>query len=113
MPRMRTPAASRGAAGRRPRARGGRPTLGRLLEALELPGDLVLDVPRLTVVGALQLTVENHRGLVEYQPDRVSIAVAPGRIRVEGEDLEIGIVAAQEVTVLGRLRQITFLRDER
>ncbi|MBE3589598.1 MAG: sporulation protein YqfC [Firmicutes bacterium] len=85
--------------------------LGRLVDALELPSDLLIDVPRVTIIGALQVTVENHRGLAAYRPDEVSIAVAGGVVRITGAELEIGVVQAHEVTVTGRVAGVAFLAD--
>lgn len=95
----------------RRRPPGERRLLARLVDALELPSDLLIDVPRVTVVGGLQVTVENHRGLVSYQPEQVSIAVAGGIVRIAGEDLEIGVIQAHEVTVTGRIHDVTFAED--
>lgn len=82
----------------------------RLAEALDLPKDVVLDLPRVIAVGHLQVLVDNHRGLLEYSPVRVVIALASGRLAVTGEDLRIGTVSAEEVTVTGEIRAIEFLR---
>ncbi|MBX6351273.1 MAG: sporulation protein YqfC [Clostridia bacterium] len=84
--------------------------LARLYAALEIPGDLVLDLARVSVLGAAQALVENHRGLLEYRPEAVAIAVSGGTVRIEGEELEIGVVTPEEVTVVGRLRRIEFER---
>jgi sporulation protein YqfC len=80
----------------------------RATEGLALPADLVYDLPRLTAVAGLSLTVENHRGLLAFAPDQVTIAAGAGRIVVRGADLRVGVVRGEEITVTGQLRAILF-----
>jgi sporulation protein YqfC len=84
--------------------------LRRAAAGLALPVDLVYDLPRLTAVAGLSLTVENHRGLLAFSPDQVTIAAGTGRIVVRGADLRIGVVRGEEITVVGQLQAIVFER---
>ena len=86
------------------------PLRQRLTELLDLPKDIVLDLPRISIVGDLQLLVENHRGLLEYDPERVVIGMNQGRLLVRGKELIIGAVHADEMTITGQLVAIEFLR---
>ena len=79
-----------------------------LAQALDLPRDLVLDLPRLTLLGPLHLSVENHRGLLEFRSEQVAIATAAGRLVVLGSDLAVGVVREGEITVTGRLSSLRF-----
>ncbi len=79
-----------------------------LVGVLDLPPELVFDLARLTLVVPLQLTVENHRGLVEFHADRVVVATASGRIAVSGKDMRIDAVRSGEIVITGDLRAISF-----
>lgn len=72
----------------------------------ELPREVILDLPRLTLIGNLQLTVENHRGLMEYTPERICIAVHAGRLEITGQGLRIGSVYREELIVTGRIEAV-------
>jgi sporulation protein YqfC len=89
-----------------------RPRAGALLrraaEGLALPSDLIYDLPRITAVAGLSLTVENHRGLLAFAPEQVTIAAGAGRIVIRGTDLRVGVVRGEEITVTGRLQAIVF-----
>ncbi len=89
------------------RARGGR-LRALVADALDLPKDLLFDLPRITLVGALQFTVENHRGLLEFLPDRVAIGTNGGRVVVTGQQLTVGVVRDGEIIVTGRLEAVRF-----
>jgi sporulation protein YqfC len=78
---------------------------------LDLPQDVVLDLPRVTMVGGLQLTIENHRGVLHFSPNLLRLAMTGGEMEVSGQDLIIRNIGAEEVfvegTILGiQLRQI-------
>jgi len=93
------PAASPGVGARLRRA---------LTDGLDLPGDIVFDLPRVTLLGHLQLTVENHRGLLEFLPERVAIGTRSGRLVVVGRELMVGVVRDGEITVTGMLTEVRF-----
>lgn len=75
----------------------------RLSGALDLPPEVVLDVPKITLVGTLHLQVENHRGILEYTPERVRIRVSDGELVVTGDHLRIGSIFQQELAIEGRI----------
>ena len=50
----------------------------RFSEILEIPGDVALDLPKIILVGNIQLFIENHRGILEYSPDGVRVSVGEG-----------------------------------
>jgi len=78
---------------------------------LDLPRDAVLDVPRITLIGDLQLVVENHRGLLEYSEERITVGAPRGRLAVLGRDLVIGTVNGEAITVTGQIRALQFEPD--
>lgn len=80
----------------------------RLVSLLELPGDVMLDVARVTIVGDMEMVVENHRGLSEYTPNRVVLTVPEGQLAVEGEELRIGSISPEQVILLGKIRAMRY-----
>ena len=90
------------------RSRPGPRWRNRLAQALDLPPDLLADLPRVTVVGSSQVTVENHRGLIEFTPNRVRIAAKEGAVEVEGERLILRLILPEEIILEGRVRAVSF-----
>lgn len=84
----------------------------RLAALLELPGDVVLDVPRATLIGSAELVLENHRGLVEYRPDRVVLNVPEGRMTIDGDELRIGYLSPDQVVLHGRISGLRYAPPE-
>lgn len=79
---------------------------------LELPEETMLDVARISLVGNMDLLVENHRGLVYYSPEQVVLAVPEGRVAVTGAELSIGYLSPDQVTILGRIRSVRYVDPE-
>ncbi len=77
-------------------------------DLFEIPEDIILNVPRLTIVGNLQAIIENHRGLIEYTPELIRIGTGNGQIVIAGEDLAVGSVYTEDLSVMGRFTRIAF-----
>lgn len=88
------------------------PLRSRLAELLDMPRDVVLNLPRISVVGDLQVLVQNHRGVKEYTPDRVIIGMENGLIVISGRELVISNIHVEEITITGRLDGVQLLRSQ-
>ncbi len=75
----------------------------------ELPGDVMLDVARISLVGDMEVLIENHRNIVEYTPSRVVLGVPNGNVAITGENLQIGSISPDGVVVLGKVRSLEYL----
>lgn len=78
----------------------------RLADLFEIPKNVLLDMPRIVLVGNVQLTVENHQGIVEYTQQRVRVATSRGEVAVEGRGLSIGRITKTEIAIDGRIHRI-------
>lgn len=86
-----------------------RETINRVLaDFLEIPRDLVLDIPKLTLIGRNELYLENHRGIIEYTLNRMRINLSRGFLEIEGEDLEIKALMPEELSITGYIRAIKY-----
>ena len=70
---------------------------------LELPGELLGDVPRLTLTGNGQALVENHRELLSYTEEAVEVGCGRLRLRIRGEGLQLRAMDREELLVTGRI----------
>lgn len=77
-------------------------------EFLELPGEIVLDVPKVIVLGNLRLVVENHRGILKYGPELVHLNMPEGELIIRGRELRLRSVFPEEICVEGRIESIVF-----
>jgi len=82
------------------------------VEALDLPGDLVFNLPRLTLIGGKQLYIENHRGVVFFSPEQLQLELSHGSLEVEGSGLVIKEILPQEIVIEGRIVGIKYRGTE-
>lgn len=80
----------------------------RLVSLLELPGDVMLNVARIVMVGDMELVVENHRGVTEYTPERVALRVPEGIMAIDGHELRIGAISPDQVIILGKISGLRY-----
>ncbi|MGI6490835.1 MAG: sporulation protein YqfC [Peptococcaceae bacterium] len=78
-------------------------------EVMELPGDVVLDLPKITLIGNIQLFIENHRGIIEYSTERVRISAGNGEVTITGDNLLLRNILPEELCIEGRLKSVSFL----
>lgn len=78
----------------------------RLAELFEIPKNVLLDMPRLVLEGNVQLTIENHQGILEYNQHLVRVATSRGEVAVEGNGLSIGRITKSEITIDGRIHRV-------
>lgn len=58
-----------------------------MADAANLPKDVVLGVPILTLTGHYEVNIENYRGILEYTEQLIRINVRSGQIRITGNHL--------------------------
>lgn len=73
---------------------------------LDMPEDVVFELPRLTVIGDRQLYIENHRGVIHFSNEVLRLALSKGELEVSGEQLIIRTIWSDEVFVEGIIRGI-------
>lgn len=74
-----------------------------LTRFLALPPDVVMDLPKLTLLGDVQLLVENHQGIISFSEGRIVIQTAKGHLTIEGDTLMVGAVDRESIVVTGRI----------
>ena len=75
-------------------------------ERLDLPGNIVAGQPKVELTGFSRISVERHRGILEYGDEAVTVALEQGRIRITGKALSITLMNHEYIVVRGRLRGV-------
>jgi sporulation protein YqfC len=82
--------------------------LQRLAGILEIPQDIVLDLPRITMLGNKQLLVENHKGIIEYTPSLVRINLEQGELIIHGKGLVLSNLQVEQILVEGTVGEVKY-----
>lgn len=78
-------------------------------DLLEIPGDVLLDLPRIIMLGNMQLQVENHRGIQEYTAHLVRISTGKGFIEITGENLVLRNIMPDEIMLEGKIKSLSLV----
>lgn len=78
-------------------------------EFLEIPGDVMLDLPKIVLVGNIKIFIENHRGILEYTTEKVRVNVMEYEVAITGKNLLLRNVLPDELCVEGKIKSISFL----
>lgn len=77
-------------------------------DKLDLPNDLVFNLPRLTLIGGKQLYIENHRGVKHFSPELLHLKLSEGYLEVTGSELVIQAIMTDEIVVEGVISDIKY-----
>lgn len=75
----------------------------------DIPQDVALNIPRVTMIGSLQLHVENHRGVEHFSNEQLILRINEGALKIVGKDLKIRSIYTEEVVVEGIITGLSFL----
>lgn len=78
-----------------------------LANFLELPKDLVMNLPRVTLLGDIQVIVENHLGIIEYTTEKIRISTSVGELIINGVGLVLRTIFPEEIAVDGKIKNLT------
>ena len=80
-----------------------------MTEALELPKEIMLGLPLISLLGREEVTIENYKGILEYDEESVRICTAAGTLRLSGKGLCLKQLTAECLVVTGALDGLEFL----
>lgn len=78
-------------------------------EALELPKEIMLNLPLISLIGREEVTIENYKGILEYGEETVRIGTAAGILRLDGRGLCLKQLSAECMVVTGQIESLAFL----
>lgn len=80
-----------------------------MTEALELPKEIILNLPLISLIGREEVTIENYKGILEYSGDVLRIGTAAGVLRLRGKTLCLKQLSAECIVVTGTVESVEFL----
>ena len=80
-----------------------------ITNALELPLDIALDLPKITMVGNLKIDITNHKGIVEYKEEIIRVNTNIGILKITGDSLEIKNIFVEEINIDGNIEKIEIM----
>ncbi len=75
-------------------------------DALSLPPELAPGTPVLELYGSGQLRMENHRGIIAYGSEEISVSGGKLLVRIQGKGLELRSMSADALFITGSIKSI-------
>ncbi|WP_024615109.1 sporulation protein YqfC [Clostridium sp. Ade.TY] len=79
-----------------------------LIEKIDLPKDVLLNLPKITVVGKEEISIENHKGIEVFEKEFIKVKTNIGIVKVEGENFEILYIASETIVLSGKFKSISY-----
>ncbi|MFV0314585.1 MAG: sporulation protein YqfC [Anaerotignum sp.] len=78
-------------------------------EALDLPKEIMLDLPLVSLTGREEVTVENHKGILTYAEENIRVATKVGTLCIRGQGLGLKQLTGEALVITGKLTALEFL----
>ena len=80
----------------------------RFEQLLEIPKEVSVAMPKLTVMGFEELLVENYKAILEYQDFYIRLSTHIGIININGFELNLNEMTNDDVLITGKIEGIDF-----
>ena len=74
----------------------------------ELPKDVIMGIPVLTLLGNKEINIENYGGIIEYTNHLIRIRTKAGQIIISGHNLYIDYYTNNDMKIIGNIISIEY-----
>ena len=80
----------------------------RVSKFLEIPREIISDIPKITITGFDEIFIENFKGILEYEDFFARISTGIGIININGFNLKLNQMTDNDIFVSGKIENIDF-----
>lgn len=85
---------------------------GWMSKHMELPPDVMMDLPRITMIGQIHIYIENHQGLIAFSDKELRLLLKQGQLLVKGKTFVIKTILPEEILLEGKIDEVLFLDEK-
>jgi sporulation protein YqfC len=78
---------------------------------MELPQDVMMDLPRITMIGHIHIYIENHRGLIAFSDKELRLLLKQGQLLIKGKAFIIKAIMPEEILLEGKIDQVIYIQE--
>ncbi len=78
---------------------------------MELPKDVMMDLPRITMIGQIHIYIENHRGLIAFSDKELRLLLKQGQLLIKGSTFVIKTILPEEILLEGKIDQVQYIDE--
>lgn len=90
------------------RKRNRMPLREKVADAIELPKEIALSLPKVTLLAQKEVTIENYKGIIELGTEKIRLYTGAGILCLSGSDLDISAITDEDISIFGIIRKIEF-----
>lgn len=80
-----------------------------IADTLDMPLDVICDIPKTEIYGKNRISIENFRGVLDYDENCVKINTTVGIVKIDGDELFIESITDEGIFIRGSVLRIEFL----
>ncbi|WP_085523326.1 sporulation protein YqfC [Tuberibacillus sp. Marseille-P3662] len=80
-----------------------------VLNHTDMPADVVMDLPRITMIGQLHIYIENHKGVLSFTNNELRLSLDQGQLLITGKDFVLKTILPEEILLEGTIKQVNFI----
>lgn len=80
----------------------------RVSKFLEIPREVISNIPKITITGFDEVFIENFKGILEYEDFFARISTEIGNININGFNLKLDQMTDNDILVSGKIENIDF-----
>ncbi len=78
---------------------------------MELPQDVMMDLPRITMIGQIHIYIENHRGLLTFSDKELRLLLKQGQLLIKGQSFVIKTILPEEILLEGKIDEVLYIEN--
>ncbi|RLQ98179.1 sporulation protein YqfC [Falsibacillus albus] len=82
-----------------------------MTKKMDLPEDVMMDLPRITMIGQIHIYIENHRGLLAFSDKEVRLLLKQGQLLIKGQTFVIKTILPEEIMLQGKINEVLYLEE--
>jgi sporulation protein YqfC len=82
-----------------------------LVKTMDLPQDVMMDLPRITIIGQIHIYIENHKGLLTFTDTEVRLLLKHGQLLIRGKAFVIKTILPEEIMLEGKIDQVNYINE--
>lgn len=81
----------------------------KITSAFDLPKEITLNLPLISMIGKEEVTIENYKGLIEYSDERIRFNTSCGVVKIEGKNLFLKKITTEYILITGSITNLEYL----
>lgn len=82
-----------------------------MAKKMDLPQDVMMDLPRITMIGQIHIYIENHRGLLAFTDKELRLLLKQGQLLIKGKAFVIKTILPEEILLEGKIDQVIYITE--